>query len=402
MTQHPLPSRRIRGINEGGSDGWEMFYRAKEMIAQGIPVLELTIGEHDIKTDPAILDAMHAAARGGHTGYASIPGIADLRAAVARRTERMTGVPTRAENVIVTPGAQAALFAAHQFVGDPGDRALFVDPYYATYPGTIRAAGLVPVAVEARAEDGFEPREEALDAVAAGARSLLVNSPNNPTGVLYGERTLAGIARVAERHDLWVISDEVYDSQVWEGRHLSPRAVPGLAERCLVVGSMSKSHAMTGSRLGWVVAPESAIALLWDLSTVTNYGIPGFIQDAGVFALALGDEFEARIAEPFRRRREITQRLLSRQQVVGLAPQRGAMYAMLDLRATGLSGIAFAERLLEEEQVAVMPGESFGRAAAGHVRVAMTVADDLYEEALGRILRLADRLAAEARRARAS
>lgn len=386
-------SQRIQRITGGGSDGWDLFYAAKDLIRQGIPVLELTIGEHDVRTDPAILEAMHEAAKAGHTGYASIPGIATLREGVAARTERITGVPTRAENVIVTPGGQSALFAAHQFVGDPGDRALYVEPYYATYPGTIRAAGLEPMAVVARPEAGFEPAEADLAAAAPGARSVLVNSPNNPTGVIYGEETLRGLQRVAEAEDLWVISDEVYDSQIWEGRHLSPRALPGMAGRTLVVGSLSKSHAMTGSRLGWVIGPEEAIDLLWDLSTVSNYGIPGFIQDAGVYALALGEDYEARIAEPFRRRREITQSVLAGQNVVGAAPQRGAMYAMLDVRATGLSGHDFALRLLEEERIAVMPGSSFGGAAAGHVRVAMTVADAAYEDALRRLVALAARLA---------
>jgi arginine:pyruvate transaminase len=192
-----------------------------------------------------------------------------------------------------------------------------------------------------------------------------------------------------------VISDEVYDSQVWEGRHLSPRALPGMEARTLVVGSLSKSHAMTGSRLGWVVGPAEAVELLWDLSTVSNYGIPGFIQDAGVFALAQGPDYEARIAAPFQRRREITQRLLGGQNVVRAAPQRGAMYAMLDVRATGLSGEGFALQLLDEERIAVLPGESFGSAGAGHVRLAMTVADEVYEDALRRVLDLAARLAAE-------
>jgi arginine:pyruvate transaminase len=387
-------SSRIRRITGGGSDGWDLYVRARELASQGVPVVELTIGEHDVKTDAQILDAMREAAGRGHTGYAAIPGVPELRAAVAERAERMTGVRTGPQNVIVTPGGQSALFASHQLVGDPGDRALFVEPYYATYPGTIRGAGLVPVCVTARAEAGFEPTEADLMDAAAGARSLLVNSPNNPTGVIYGEETLRGIQRVAEAHDLWVVSDEVYDSQVWEGRHLSPRALPGMEARTLVVGSMSKSHAMTGSRLGWIIAPEEVVEMLWDLSTVTNYGIPGYIQDAGVFALGLGPDYEAQISEPFRRRREITQRLLSWQQVVRAAPQRGAMYAMLDVRGTGLSGDDFAWRLLEEERIAVMPGGSFGQAALGHVRVAMTVDDDAYEAALRRLLAFAARLAA--------
>ncbi|WP_210526804.1 pyridoxal phosphate-dependent aminotransferase [Rubellimicrobium arenae] len=388
------PSHRIRRITGDGSDGWDLFYRAKDLIRQGIQVTELTIGEHDVKTDPAILDAMYGAARQGNTGYASIPGIPELRAAVAERTQRLTGVPTAPENVIITPGGQAALFSAHQLVADPGDRALHIDPYYPTYPGTIRAAGLVPSTVVARAEAGFEPVEDDLMAAAPGARSILVNSPNNPTGVIYSERTLQGLARVADAHDLWVISDEVYDSQVWDGRHISARAIPGMADRTLVVGSLSKSHAMTGSRLGWVVGPADAMDLLWDLSTVSNYGIPGFIQEAGVFALAQGPQYEAGIAAPFRRRREITQRLLGAQNVVRAAPQRGAMYAMLDVRATGLSGEGFAVRLLDEERIAVLPGESFGTASAGHVRVAMTVDDAAYEDALRRLLDLAGRLVA--------
>ncbi|TNC50459.1 pyridoxal phosphate-dependent aminotransferase [Rubellimicrobium rubrum] len=389
-------SNRIRRITGDGSDGWDLFYRAKDLIRQGVPVTELTIGEHDIKTDTSILDAMHAAAKAGHTGYASIPGIPELRAAVAKRAERLTGVSTGPENVIVTPGGQAALFAVHQFVGDPGDRALHIDPYYPTYPGTIRAAGLQPSSVTARAEAGFEPLEDDLEAAAAGARSVLVNSPNNPTGVVYSEATLAGIGRVAERHDLWIVSDEVYDSQIWSGQHLSPRALPGLAERTLVIGSLSKSHAMTGSRLGWVIGPAPAIDLLWDLSTVSNYGIPGFIQDAGVFALAQGPDYETRIAEPFRRRREITQRVLAGQKTVRAAPQNGAMYAMLDIRATGLSGEAFATRLLDGERIAVLPGESFGSASRGHVRLAMTIEDSAYEDALRRLMDLAARLRREA------
>ncbi len=391
-----LPSHRVRRITGGGSDGWDLYRRSKALIARGVAVTELTIGEHDVRTDAAILDEMREAARRGHTGYAEIPGIAGLRRAVAERTERMTGVPTRPENVVVTPGGQAALFSAHQLVGDPGNRALHVDPFYPTYPGTIRAAGLTPVAVTARAADGFQPREAELAAAARGARSLLINSPNNPTGVIYSEATLRAIARVAQAEDLWVVSDEVYDSQVWDGRHLSPRAVPGLAGRTLVVGSLSKSHAMTGSRLGWVVGPAEAIELLWDLSTVSNYGLPGFIQEAGVFALALGPAFEARVSAPFARRRAIARRLLDRQGVVRAAPMAGAMYAMLDVRATGLSGEDFALRLLNEERIAVMPGESFGGGAAGHVRVAMTVDDEAFAEALARLLALAARLAAEA------
>ncbi|MEO0866612.1 MAG: pyridoxal phosphate-dependent aminotransferase, partial [Pseudomonadota bacterium] len=294
------------------------------------------------------------------------------------------------DNVLITPGGQSALFAAHAAACDPGDVALYLDPYYATYPGTIRGVSAIPRAVQTRAADAFQPRHDDLDAAAAGTRSLLINSPNNPTGTVYGRQTLLGIAQVCVDHDLWLISDEVYDTQVWEGDHLSPRALPGMADRTLVVGSMSKSHAMTGSRCGWVIGPEEVIAHMITYATHTTYGVPGFIQDASVFALTQGAEFEAEIAAPFRRRRAIAQAVLAQQNTVGLIPAQGAMYLMLDIRATGLSGDDFADALLDAHHIAVMPGESFGAAAAGHIRVAMTIDDAAFEAALRTLVTFAE------------
>jgi arginine:pyruvate transaminase len=253
----------------------------------------------------------------------------------------------------------------------------------------------VPAAVQTRAEDGFLPDAGTIADAARrhGARSLLINSPNNPTGAVYPELTLAAIAEVVRDEDMWLISDEVYDTQIWEGDHLSPRALPSMAERTLVIGSLSKSHAMTGSRVGWIVGPQEAIAHLNNLAIHTTFGVPGFTQEAAVFALEQGAAVETELAAPFRRRRDIALALLGRQNIVRHAPAQGAMYLMLDIRATGLSGIAFAERLLDEARIAVMPGESFGEAAAGHVRVAMTVDDDSLEAALARLLTFAQELA---------
>ena len=388
-------SKRITGLTGSGSDGWDVFYKARKMIASGVPITELTIGEHDIRTAAPILQEMHSKALGGHTGYAAVPGTDRLRETIAARVTARTGVKTRPENVTVTPGGQAALFAAHNAVCDPGDTALFIDPYYATYPGTIRGAGAVPQLIKASAEEAFQPRADDIAPFAAHARSLLINSPNNPTGVVYSHDTLSGIADVCTTHDLWLISDEVYDTQVWDGSHISPRALPGMEDRTLVVGSLSKSHAMTGSRLGWVVGPEDAIEHLINLATHTNYGVPGFIQDAGCFALDQGAAFEAEIAAPFKRRRALAQDLLARQNTVSLVPAQGAMYLMLDIRSTGMSGEAFAYSLLDAHQIAVMPGESFGTAAAGHIRVAMTVTDDLFTNALAVLLSHAARCAQE-------
>lgn len=383
-------SQRLSGLLGGGSDGWDLFLKARRMIADGVAVTELTIGEHDIRTAAPILQQMHASALGGHTGYAMVPGTDDLRDVVAARVEERTGVATTRDNVLITPGGQSALFAAHAAACDPGDVALYIDPYYATYPSTLRGVSAIPRAVAASAETAFQPQKQDLMTAADGARSLLINSPNNPTGVVYSEATLRGIAEVCQAQNLWLISDEVYDTQVWEGAHLSPRALPGMDARTLVVGSMSKSHAMTGSRCGWVIGPEDVIAHMINLATATTYGVPGYIQDAAVFALQQGDAFEAEIAAPFRRRRALAQEILARQNIVGLIPSGGAMYLMLDIRATGLSGDDFADALLETHHIAVMPGESFGTAAAGHIRVAMTIADWQFAKSLEVICKFAE------------
>lgn len=374
-------SKRITQIT-GGSDGWEVFNRARRMLNEGHVVTELTIGEHDVRTDPSILHAMDLSARNGHTGYATVPGTDLLRDTVAARVQSRTGIPTTRNNVLITPGGQSALFAAYMAVCDPGDTGLFLDPYYATYPGTIRGAGAIARAVRTAAEDAFQPRADLIDAAAEGAVSLLINTPNNPTGVVYSRQSLEAIADVCQRRDLWLISDEVYDTQIWEGEHLSARALPGMADRTLVVGSMSKSHAMTGSRCGWIVGPEHVIRHLIDLATHTTYGVPGFIQDAASFALTAGHELENKIAAPFRRRRSFAMDILAAQNTVGLVPVQGSMYLMLDVRATGLTGEEFANALLDTHAIAVMPGESFGKAAAGHIRVAMTVDDEKFVSAL--------------------
>lgn len=386
-------SSHITTIIGSGSDGWDLFYKARKLVAEGVHVTELTIGEHDIRTDPVILDALDAATRAGHTGYSPIAGAPALRETIAKRIADQTGVPTTPDNIVVVAGGQFGLFTTHMAVLDRGDAGMFIDPYYATYTGTVRAAGGVPVTAQAFAADGFQPRADVLDAAIRehAPKSLLINTPNNPTGVIYTPETLDGIARIVTDHDMWLISDEVYDTQIWHGTHLSPRALPGMTERTMVVGSLSKSHAMTGSRLGWICAPEEAAGYIQDLCTHASYGIPGFIQQAGLFALNLGPAFEAKIAEPFRRRRAIALDLLAKQDAIKVTPSAGAMYLFLDIRATGLSGEAFAESLLDEERIAVMPGESFGPAASGHIRVALTVADDIFSQAVAGLIAFAEK-----------
>jgi len=382
-------AKRITAITEGGSDGWDVFYKARALKKSGQPIIELTIGEHDVTTHRDILAAMGQSARGGHTGYAPVPGTDNLRETVAQRIQAQSGIATTAANIIITPGGQSALFFAHMAVLNPGDVALYCDPYYATYPGTIRAVGGVDRSIICKPGLDFQPTHKDLNAAATGARSLLVNSPNNPTGVVYDKLTWEAIAKTCQDHDLWLISDEVYDTQVWQGKHISPRSLNDMIKRTLVIGSMSKSHAMTGSRIGWICGPESVVEHLINLATHTTYGVPGYIQDAADFALNQGLAAELEVAAPFRRRRKIAMDLIGGQNVVRAVPCSGAMYMMLDIRATGLSGEAFAHGLLNAKQIAVMPGESFGRAAAGHIRVAMTVDDAQFTHALEILLNFA-------------
>ncbi|MEM0937402.1 MAG: aminotransferase class I/II-fold pyridoxal phosphate-dependent enzyme [Pseudomonadota bacterium] len=401
-------SERLGGVVPGGDDGWGVYYRARALKAAGERVVELTIGEHDIATDGAILDAMDRAGRGGATGYPAVPGLPPLRRAVAEWVATRTGMATALANVLIVPGGQAGLYAAHLCALEPGDTGLIADPYYATYPGTIRAAGGAVRMVPTRADDGFAPRGAAiLDAASTAqaegrrAGSLLINTPNNPTGAVYSRSALAEIASAVTEADLWLISDEVYDGQVWEGVHVSPRALPGMAERTLVVGSMSKSFAMTGSRLGWIVGPEPAIAALANLATHTTYGVAGFVQHAAYWALTEGGAaLEARVAAPFERRRALVAEALGGTAALHVRPMQGGMYAFVDISATGLSGTAFAERLLAAERIAVMPGESFGAAGVGHIRIALTAPDAEMTDALQRIVafaeaRVGERTAAE-------
>lgn len=391
----PGLSRRIRGIVPGGADGWEVHGRARRMKADGQPVTLLSVGDHDVRTDPRVLAAMDASARGGNTGYTFGPGIPALRAAIARRVTDRGGAPAEAANVIVTSGGQGALFSSMMALLDPGDACIVLDPHYASFQATVRAASGEPIVVATSASDGFQPDARAIEAaLTPRTRAILINSPNNPTGAVYAPARLAAIAELARRRDLWVISDELYETQVHDGAHHSIRDLDGMAERTVQIGSMSKGFAMTGARLGWAVAPVEVIRTMTDLAGTTTYGLPGFIQDAAIFALTELPDTEAEVAARYKRRRDIALETLAGANRIGFVPPEGGMYVMLDIRATGLSGNDFAERLLDEELISVMPGESFGNAASGHIRVALTVPDDALRDALGRIVRFADRISA--------
>ncbi len=295
----PTTSDRIKNITINGSDGWEVFNKARKMISNGEEVIELSIGEHDIRTSNNIIESMHESALNGNTGYAEMQGLKKLRELIAKRNQDKTGDKTNPENIIITPGGQAGLFETHMATCNEGDKALFLDPYYATYHGTIRSVGAQAIPIKTQSMNGFQPTFEEIDLQANNAKTLLINSPNNPTGVVYSKDTLNSIAKAVIKHKLWLISDEVYDCQIWNGTHLTPRSINAITNQTLVIGSMSKSHAMTGFRCGWVIGPEPIIQNMVNLATSTTYGVPAFIQDAAYFALTKGSEIEKKVSEPF-------------------------------------------------------------------------------------------------------
>jgi len=390
----PKLSNRIAAIAPGGKNGWEVHFAAAQQARAGRDVLFCSIGDHDFATPEESVEACVRALREGKHHYSDIPGIARLRDALARISETSTGVPTKRENIIATIGGQAALFGAAQACVDPGDHAIIVSPYYATYPGTFRLAGAEVGVVLAMPEAGFQPTREVLEAaVRPNTRALLINSPNNPTGTIYTRQTLAAIAEFAIAHDLWLISDEVYWSVAGSGTHLSPLALPAMAERTLVVNSLSKSHAMTGWRVGWLRAPEEVIRQLGELNLVVTYGLPEFISWAAAEA-AENRWGVDEIAATYARRRELFLSALAGANSLGVRGSEGGMYVMLDVRAIEPSGEAFAWRLLEEEAMAVMPGESYGPAATGHVRVSLCLPEEKLKDAAARLKRLSQRYAA--------
>jgi arginine:pyruvate transaminase len=382
----PKPSARLSGITPSGKDGWEVHFEAMGRKQAGEDIIMLSVGDHDFDTPQETVEAAVKYVRAGYHHYTQLPGLPRLRAAMAKISTRCTGVEAHADEVIATPGGQAALFAAVQATLDPGQHAIVVAPYYATYPGTFRGAGARFTVVETRAEDGFQPDPQAIEkAIEPDTRAILINTPNNPTGAVYARANLEGIADICRRHDLWLLSDEVYWT-IAHGEHLSPRALPGMAERTLVINSMSKSHGMTGWRIGWLTGPADLVTLLISLNLVSTYGLPDFVSRAAIEALE-NDWGVDEIARTYAARRKVFLDAIHGMNGVVVRGSAGGMYIMLDIRAVEPDCEKFAFAFLHGEKVSVMPGSSFGDAAAGHIRISLCQPDDVLLEAAARLKR---------------
>lgn len=391
-------SARVGQLGGAEAAAWNIHSEALKRQARGEDVILLSVGDPDHPTPAPIVAAAKMSLDRGRTHYAEIAGQTQLRAAIAAAHARRSGQQVDPDQVVVLAGAQSALFTACQCLLDPGDAVLVPEPMYVTYPATIAAAGASVVRVPLVAERGFHLNLDALAAaVTPATRALLINSPHNPTGVVMNRAELEAVAELCQRHDLWLIADEVYATLVYDGAHLSPAGMPGMAERTVTISSVSKSHAMTGWRVGWLIGPPALAAHAANLALCMLYGSPSFIQDAATVALTSDLAEVDAMRTRYRHRRDAVCRRLAG--LPGLACRRpeGGMFIMLDVRGTGLSADAFAQQLLADEAVSVLSGEAFGGSAAGHVRLSLTAPDERLAEACNRIGRFAFRLSASRR-----
>ena len=343
---------RVAGL---GSDKWRVHFQARQRMARGEPVILLTIGEPDEPTPPALVDAACDARRAGRTGYSNGRGEPAVLRALAARYSARTGRAIGTDQFIWVPGTQSALYLLLSGLVQEGDDVLLADPCYATYHGLVRATGARIVPVALRPERGFRlDADDLARAVTPATRAVFLNTPHNPTGAVLTRADVRAIGAVARAHDLWILSDEVYEALVFDApadaaggasRFASPFDEADLADRTVVAASLSKSHAAPGFRAGWCAGPAAFIARLLPLAESVLFGAQPFIQDMAVQAFEREHPVTASMRQAYARRAALVTRLLSA--VPGLTvhrPQAG-MFVMLSVGGLGLDAGTLRERL---------------------------------------------------------
>ncbi len=380
-------AQHVRGLPRSG-------IRAFFDLVQGLPdVISLGVGEPDFVTPWHIREAAIYALERGKTSYTSNLGLLRLREAICDYVRRQFGVgyePRR--EVLVTVGVSEALDLALRAVLNPGDEVLYHEPCYVSYSPSVALAHGVPVAVPCRAEDGFAVRAEAIAArLTPRSKVLMLNFPTNPTGGTMERAELERIAELAQRHNLLVITDEIYSELTFEGEHVSVAALPGMRERTIFLHGFSKAYAMTGFRIGYACGPAALVEAMMKIHQYSMLCASIVSQEAAIAALGNGDRAVADMREAYRARRNVIVGALN---AMGLSCHRprGSFYAFPSVRATGLSAQEFAGRLLREEKVACVPGDAFGPGGAGFVRCCFATALDRIEEAMRRMARFVARV----------
>lgn len=355
-------------------------------------VVTLGIGEPNFVTPEHIMDAAIASMRAGQTGYTGNSGLIELRRAIATQVEKTYGVVYRPESeVLVTVGVSEAFFIALRAILDPGDEVLVVEPCFVANAAAVEMAGGVPVMVETSVEHEFQVTGVALEArVTPRTKAILISYPNNPTGAVLTGEHLAQVAAVAEKYDLVVISDEIYERLIYGVHHTCFASLPGMWPRTIVLSGMSKSYAMTGWRIGYALAPEPILEAMRKLHQYLIMSAPTMGQVAAIEAIQHGDPDVEFMRQQYDERRRL---IVSGFNGLGLTcfEPRGAFYAFPSIAVTGMTDEEFCDRLLAEERVAVVPGSAFGESGRGFVRASYANSTENIEEALRRMKRFMDR-----------
>ncbi len=340
---------------------------AKELERQGKDITHMEVGEPDFDTPVHIKRAAEDALARGMTKYTPSAGLPELRKAIAEHLATK-GIFTTAKNVIVTPGAKHALFCAMAAALDPGDEVIIPSPCW-TYEAMVRIVGGKPVFIETTQADGFKVKVKRIqEALTKKTRMILLNYPNNPTGAVMEEGDLKPIADLAVDHNLWILSDEIYDCLVYEGEHASLMSLPNTAERTIYVNGFSKAYAMTGWRLGYAVAPVELITEMNKVQQASTSCVAGFVQAAGIAALRGSQDCVRKMRDEYRKRRDVMVKGLNSIEGFECTKPAGAFYAFPSIKKLGTASLDLCELLLREVGVAAVPGSGFGPYGEGYVR----------------------------------
>jgi len=381
-------AQRVDSVSAGGFA--RFLSLAHSMSKEGL--ISLSVGEPDFKTPWHICEAALDALKKGYTGYTPTSGYPELRSVVAQYLENRYGIKYNPESeIIITVGSSQAMDLAFRAILNPGDEVILPDPYYLCYPSCISLAHGIPVPVPTKAEDGFKLRAETVEArIKPKTKVILFGYPANPTGTQMSRAELAEIAQVAEKHDLLVISDEIYNRLTYGMAHTCFSSLPGMKERTVQLDGFSKAYAMTGWRLGFAAGPADIIAAMAKIHQHTMLSPSSMAQYAAIEALKAGEpDIQQMVAEYDKRRKVLVQGLNS----IGLTchEPRGAFYAFPSIKVTGLTSDEFVEKLLVEEKVLAMPGSLFGKQGEGFARICYAYSLPSIEEALRRMARFVER-----------
>jgi aspartate/methionine/tyrosine aminotransferase len=372
-----------------GEGALAVYTRAKELEKQGRSIIHLELGEPDFHPAAPVVDALRAAVAEGRDRYVSTRGIPPLREAIAEYLKHTRKLDVRAEQVLVAPGCKMALALAMMALIEPGDEVLYPDPSFPIYPSFTRGLGAKAVPYALREKNRFQPDVAEIAAkITPKTRMLIFNSPNNPTGTVFSDATLLQIAELAREHDLWVIADEIYARILFTGEYKSIWALPGMADRTVIIDGFSKSFAMTGWRLGYAVAQTRVIDALDMLVLNTFTCTAEFTQVAGIEALLDITSAVPAMVHEYRKRRDLFVAKLNKIPGFRCQSPDGAFYAWVNIEETGRSAEEVQKILLEEVGVAGIAGAAFGAEGKNFLRFSLVSATHLLEEALERIRRV--------------